>query len=322
MEPGSSDISITTLRYFLTVAEELHFGRAAARLHITAPSLSQQISRLERRLGVTLFERTSRSVHLTEHGRALTDHARRCVAAHEEMLRWARQLHEQPSLTLGLTGVGAGPLTTPILTTLIDRVADIRLELRRLKLSDGIPSLLEGRVDAVFVPLPPFLIDPKIRAVPLWTEPRVLVISSRHPLAQRESVRINETNDLPFIHPAGSFPDLAWWTVDPRPDGTPVIHAPHTEDLEEILELCATGAGVNIAGASAASFFPRPGLAYVPISDIEPATISLCYLKSSQHPLLEDLENIAVSLARKLLPPESSPRHVEPMSCGASPATM
>ncbi|MEV6171584.1 LysR family transcriptional regulator [Streptomyces sp. NPDC051954] len=299
MDQLGLDVSITTLRYFVTVAEELHFGRAAKRLHITVPSLSQQISRLERRLGVSLLVRTSRQVSLTDEGQSLLGPARRCVATHEEVLQWARQLHDTQRLTVGLIAAGAGPWTTPILTTLVHRVPGLRLELRRLGLADTVPALRERRVDAAFVPFHPDLLASDVHAIGIWSEPRVLVIADSHPLAQREAIGINETNDLEFIHPAAEPSDRghAWWTVDPRPDGSRVKHAPPAEDLEEILALCATGAGVNIAGASAAEYFPRPGLAFVPITDIEPLTVSLCYLADSANPALAMLEQVATTIA-------------------------
>jgi DNA-binding transcriptional LysR family regulator len=298
MDSLSLDVSITTLRYVVTVAEELHFGRAAKRLHITVPSLSQQISRLERRLGVPLLARTSRQVSLTDAGQSLLGPARRCVAAHEEVLQWARQLHDTQRLTVGLIATGAGPWTTPILTTLVHRVPGLRLELRRLGLADTVPALRERRVDAAFVPFQPDLFEPDVRAIGIWSEPRVLVIADNHPLARRESIGINETNELEFIHPAAEPSDRghAWWIVDPRPDGTRVKHAPSSEDLEEILALCATGVGVNIAGASASEYFPRPGLAFVPITDIEPLTVSLCYLADSPNRALATLEQVATSI--------------------------
>ncbi|MEV7284967.1 LysR family transcriptional regulator [Streptomyces sp. NPDC093252] len=301
---GGPDVSITTLRYFVAVAEELHFGRAAERLHITVPSLSQQISRLERRLGVPLLARTSRQVSLTGEGRSLLELARRSLAAQEELLRWAARLHT-PRLTVGLIATGAGPWTTPILTTLVHRVPGLRLELRRLGLADALPSLRERRVDAAFVPFPPHLLDPDIRALAIWSEPRVLVVADSHPLARREAIGIDESNGLEFIHPAAQPSDRrnAWWTVDPRPDGTRVRHAAPAEDLEEILALCATGAGANIAGASAAEYFPRPGLAFVPITDIEPMTVSLCYLADTADRTLATLEQIVTDLITPPPPP-------------------
>lgn len=314
MERLGLDVSVTTLRYFMVVAEELHFGRAAQQLHITVPSLSQQMSRLEQRVGVPLLVRTSRRVALTHEGQSLLGPVRRCVAAHEEVLRWARRLHDTQRLTVGLVATAAGPWTTTILTTLTHRVPGLRLELRRLALGDGVHALRERRVDAAFVPGPTRFLHPDVHAIPVLSEQRVLVIAESHPLARRTAIGINETNDLEFIHPAaGCSPELAWWIVDPRPDGTPVKHAPPTEDLEEILTLCATGAGVNISGASAADFFPRKGLAFIPIIDIEPVALSLCYLKSSTSAALTALEQVTTTIAAQpLVTPGTSADRPDP----------
>ena len=278
------DVPIHTLRYFCVLADELHFAAAAARLNISSPSLSQQIARLEATVGARLFERTSRSVSLTEVGAELLPHARAAVEAHDDVVHWIATRWRAPDrvLRIGLVAAGAGPLTTAAISSAVEQIPDLRLEMRRVGFFDAEAELMAGRVDAVFAPAP-LAVDPaRVTAAPLWTEPRVLVTSSSHRLAGRTSVSIDETRDETFIVVSGGDPEiLAWWLVDPRPDGSHPRRGPAAEDIDGILELCAAGVGVNIAAASAATHYRRPELAFIPIDDIEPATVLLCTRRRS-----------------------------------------
>lgn len=273
------DVPIHTLRYFCALAEELHFGNAAARLSISSPSLSQQISRLEGMVGEPLFERTSRAVSLTRTGSELLPHARRAVEAHTDVLDWIadRRVASAPVLRIGVVAAGAGPLTTAALMTAVEQLPGLRLEMRKVGFFDADAELIAGRVDAVFAPAPVAFDAGSLSVIPLWSEPRVLVVAASHRFAGRESIRIDETNDETFIAVSGGDPaTLAWWLVDPRPDGSHPKVGPVAQDIDGILELCAAGVGVNIAAASAASHYQRSELAFIPIDDIEPATVLLC----------------------------------------------
>ena len=118
------DVPMHALRYFCVLADELHFGRAAAALSISAPSLSQQISRLERTVGVRLFDRNPRRVALTDAGAELLPLARRVRDDHDAVLRWAAAQRDErgPLLRIGMVAAGAGPLTTAILTSAVQRM--------------------------------------------------------------------------------------------------------------------------------------------------------------------------------------------------------
>ncbi|MFC0681519.1 LysR family transcriptional regulator [Lysobacter korlensis] len=294
------DVPIHVIRYFCVLAEELHFGRAAARLQITPPSLSQQISRLEDQIGVRLFDRTPRKVELTTFGRDLLPLARRVQDDHDQVLAWARSTRrdlEAPSLRVGVVAAGAGTLTTNAIATTLQRTPKARIEMRRLGFFDVIDDLDSGRADVVFAPWP-LRLPPRIRVEPLWSEPRVLVVPAGHPLADRSSISILETADEVFVTAAGGHPEIVnWWVVDPRPDGSRPRRGPTADSVEGILELVAAGAGVNVAGNSAASHYRRDELAYVAIDDIEPATIVLCSLADAPNPMVKAFRETARSLS-------------------------
>lgn len=294
------EISIPTLRYFAVLAQELHFGRAAARLSITSPSLSQQISQLERVTGGRLFERTSRSVALTDLGRELLPHAARAVEAHDHLTDWISEHRAaaENALRLGVVAAGAGPLTAAIMSA-VSQIPNLRLEMRRVGFFDVEQELVAGRVDAVLAPAPLSYNPETLVASPLWTEHRVLVVRATHPLAGRSSISIDEVHDETFVAVSGDHADaIAWWTVDPRPDGSHPRLGPRADDIEGLLEFVSAGMGVNIAAASAAAHYPRADLAFVPIDDIEPATILLC-TRRRRDPVVAAFEAIAREEARR-----------------------
>jgi DNA-binding transcriptional LysR family regulator len=294
------DVPIHVIRYFCVLAEELHFGRAAERLSITPPSLSQQISRLEQQLDVKLFDRSPRKVELTAYGRELLPLARRVQDDHDQLLAWGRSIkrdRDAPMLRVGVVAAGAGTLTTAAITATMQEIPNARIEMRRLGFFDVAEDLEGGRVDVVFAPWP-MRLPPRVRAEPLWREARVLVVRADHALAGRESVSILETGDEVFVSVAKGVPEVVdWWIVDPRPDGTRPKRGPTADSVEGLLELVAAGAGVNIAGESASRHYRREELAFVPIADIEPATIVLCSLTDSRNPMVDTFRETASSLS-------------------------
>jgi DNA-binding transcriptional LysR family regulator len=294
------DVPIHVIRYFCVLAEELHFGRAAERLSITPPSLSQQISRLEQQLGVKLFDRSPRKVELTQHGRELLPLARRVQDDHDQLLAWGRSLQRDqrtPLLRVGVVAAGAGALTTAAIASTMQAIPQARIEMRRLGFFDVAAELESGNVDVVFAPSP-MRLPARIRIEPLWLEPRVLVVPADHPLARRESVSILDTNDEVFVSVAGGLPDVVdWWIVDPRPDGARVKRGPTADSVDGLFELVAAGAGVNIAGQSASRQYRRDELVFIPITDIEPATIVLCSLNDSPNPMVATFRETAKALS-------------------------
>lgn len=294
------DVPIHVIRYFCVLAEELHFGRAAERLSITPPSLSQQISRLEQQLDVKLFDRSPRKVELTAYGRELLPLARRVQDDHEQLLSWGRSIRRDrnaPVLRVGVVAAGAGTLTTAAIAATMQAIPQARIEMRRLGFFDVAEDLEAGRVDVVFAPWP-MRLPPRVRSEPLWREARVLVVRADHPFAGREEISILETADLKFVSVANGPPDVVnWWLVDPRPDGSRPKRGPTADSVEGLLELVAAGAGVNIAGQSASQHYRRDELAFIPITDIEPATIVLCSLSDSVNPMVDAFRATALELS-------------------------
>src|SRR5512132_1230001 len=144
------------LRYFLAVAEELHFGRAAARVRIAQPPLSQQIRQLEQELGITLFNRTKRRVELTPAGRAFLEHARQILAETERAKRVAQRAGrgEIGRLAIGFVASADLDLLPRVLRVWRARFPDVDVELHALLTAAQAEALRHGRVDVGFVRLP------------------------------------------------------------------------------------------------------------------------------------------------------------------------
>ncbi|QWF82064.1 HTH-type transcriptional regulator BenM [Amycolatopsis sp. CA-230715] len=191
-------MELRALRYFVTVAEELHFGRAAERLNIVQPAVSQQIARLERELGVRLLDRSPRTVRLTDAGHRALEAARDALAA-AERVRTVVADHRVGTVRIG-TAAG--------LTSRLERGID---ELRRcnpsfepvlvdLPAAARLSALRRGELDLALAR--GTVSVPGLKALPTWSEPLHAVVSTRHPAADREIVTIDELARYPLRFPA------------------------------------------------------------------------------------------------------------------------
>lgn len=289
------DLTIVHLRYFLAVAEELHFTRAAQRLHISAPSLSQQIQQLERRTGVTLFRRTSRQVELTADGAALVPLARDAVAAMDTVIAWADSSGTASVLRIGIAA--SSEMSNRLLATAVERHPDTTWQIHGLPLTDSLTALRSGEVDvSLMIADQPPAEPAGVVVRPLWSEDRVLVVNEGHRLAGRDAVTLAETDDETFIGMRGGGEPQSWF-VDPRPSGRHLEILPLATHFDEVLQLCSAGVGVNICGSSATVTHARPGLRYVPIIDLAPVTTYLCHLRAKPNALVDAFAAIAEQIA-------------------------
>ena len=281
------DVNANSLRYFVAVSEERHFGRAAARLHVTTPSLSEQISRLEKKVRSDLFIRSPRGVELTDAGRELLPLARTALDAHDAVSVWGAQrlLPQGGTVRVGIFAAAAAPLRTAAHEDLAERHPDLVVTTRRIGVDEAFGMLREGRIDLAYMPEPLPVVAAGVRWASVTQQRRVLVVPANHPLAGRANVGIEETNDEVFI-PLASIEQAAvdWWLVDPRPDGTRVERGPVAADFEAMLDLCAAGQGLGMAGSFAADHYSRPGVRFLPLRDVEDARTALCWRADERDP--------------------------------------
>ncbi len=188
------------LRYFVTVAEELHFGRAAKKLHISQPPLSMQIRALEAELGVTLFNRTQRSVPLTQSGNALLGEARHILARADQAVLMTRRASrgEIGELAIGFISVTDYNVLPVVLREFRPAFPLVNLTLRESTTDAQIRDLLAGRIDVGFV-LPP-INEPSLESLPILREPLIAALPDKHPLARKAGKLVLEKlKDAPFI---------------------------------------------------------------------------------------------------------------------------
>ncbi|MGY1625053.1 LysR family transcriptional regulator [Geodermatophilus sp. SYSU D00965] len=274
------DLTAHALRYFVAAAEELHFARAAARLHLTPPSLSEQIARLEKRVQAPLFVRDPRGVSLTPAGAELLPLARAVVAAHDAVADWAagRRTAVAGTVRVGAFAASAAPLRTAVLGAAEAEHPGIRVATRRMGLDHLLAGVRDGDVDVAYVPEPMPDPLPGLRSLTVAWHRRVLVLPADHPLAARAEVSIEETNDEVFISLAETTPEgNARWLVDPRADGSSPRRGPVATDVDELLDLCAAGKGLSIAAEPVTSHYTRPGVCFVPLGDVEAARFALVW---------------------------------------------
>jgi len=193
-------VELRHLRYFVAVAEELHFGRAAQRLHIVQPALSKQIANLESELGVQLFHRTRRRVTITGAGAALYEEVRVILHRIDRAVETAQMTAagQIGSLDLGFIGPAMWSVLPKLLESHHRRVPDVRFRLSELSSVNQIASLRDGRLDAAFVRLPLHDYDDVNFSVVL-REPFVVTLPEEHPAAVLPSVDLAELAAEPFI---------------------------------------------------------------------------------------------------------------------------
>jgi len=250
------------LRYFVAVAEELHFGRAAARLHIQQPPLSRQIQDLESELGFPLFERSRRRVELTPAGAALLGRTRQVFDALEVAIHDARSASEGDSgrLVVGYPSSLAYSGLTELLRAFRTRFPSVELSLRELPPGEQIDGLKAGNLDVGFVRTS--LDDPSLAADLVRREALMVVLPDDHRLATRRSIPLAALASEPFVlFPRARGPAFfdQLMALCGSAGFTPRIvqEAPQLD----IVSMVAAGFGVSIMPSSMRNF-RRPGLAF------------------------------------------------------------
>ncbi len=284
------------MQYFVAVAEELHFGRAAERLHISQPALSHQIRRLEQQLGVTLLDRSSRRVELTEAGRALLSEGRRLLSYSERTTRLVRSVSTE-RLAVGFYGSAGSALLPAILQSFGDEHPSAEVSVRELLL-DQIDELLSGGVDVAFTRLLPGQAEVELEVIA--REPRVVALPAPHVLSDRAAVTFNELRDESFItNPvveASASPKR--WLAEQARHGLPGRVAAEAASVQEILTLVAAGKGVCLVPLSVAHHYLRADVAYVELSDADPAVVSIAWPRGGLRPIVAAF----IEITRRLAP--------------------
>ncbi|MCA1952323.1 MAG: LysR family transcriptional regulator [Hyphomicrobiales bacterium] len=266
-------MDLRQLRYFVTTAEELHFGRAAERLHIAQPALSIQIKALEETLGVLLLKRTNRVVTLTEAGRLFLKEARRTLEQAQHAATMARRAGrgEVGRIEIGYSAdVSYSGVLSRILRQYRQQVPDIELGLHELHPSTQIAQLLEGRIQigclASFIGNPAWRLPPALDAIRLMEWPLRVALPADHPLARRSRIAREALAGESFILYVGSDPELDRALVQLTLGFVPRV-AHEVRSGFSLVSLVGAGLGVAIAPSSVSSISVGEHVVYRPLSD-------------------------------------------------------
>jgi DNA-binding transcriptional LysR family regulator len=300
---GRPTVEQRDIEIFLTLTDELHFGRAAQRLHVSTARVSQTIRKLERRIGAPLFERTSRRVELTPIGRRLGDELRPAY----------RQIHDaidrataaaggiRGTLRVGFIGAAAGQFVLEVAETFRAEHPDCEVQFREKQFGAGLDPLRDGEFDMVLAAVPVF--GPREADLTggsvLFEEDRLLAVPARHPCARRASVSFAELADTTVLRTAAVVPD--YWDHELVPqhtsDGRPVERGPSFATVQEMLALVGAGFGTYPVPARAASYHTRPDVAYVPIHDAPPYRWRFVWLSAAETAMIRAFDRAAATVA-------------------------
>lgn len=285
------DVHLRDLRAFLAVAEHLHFSRAAEALFTSQPALSKQVKALETTIRAKLFTRDRRSVSLTDAGTAFLPGARATLAAwsHAQDDLAAAIVRTRGQLLVGLS-LGVERNLLPRVREQLKRLAPgTDLRLHRMPWSDqtsGLAPATGSQVDAAFVWLP--LTSPeRYEWLSVAKEPRWLLMSSRHPLANRDDVAFPEIADEPFLAlPADAGPAREYWLGSDARHGRPAPVSGEAASSEELVEALGAGVGVCLIAEGNLETFRRDSIAAVRVTQLAPCELVLAWRRPDVRPQL------------------------------------
>jgi DNA-binding transcriptional LysR family regulator len=292
------------IEIFLTLADELHFGRAAERLHVSTARVSQTIKKLEQRIGATLFERTSRRVELTPIGRRLCD----------ELLPAYQQIRDaidrataaaggvRGTLRVGFVGAAAGKFVLEVAAAFRAEHPDCEVRLREKQFGAGLGPLRGGEFDMLLATVPAFGAREAdlTRGSVLFEGDRMLAVSTRHPFARRPSVSFADLASTKILRVPAAVPDYWDHALVPQytPDGRPVERGPSFGTVQEMLALVGAGMGTYPVPSQATGYHVRPDVAYVPIHDAPPHQWRFVWLSAAETARIRAFDRAAATLAK------------------------
>jgi DNA-binding transcriptional LysR family regulator len=287
-------MELRDLRAFLAVAEELHFGRAADRVRVTQPSLSQRIARLEAELGSVLFERTSRRVQLSSAGLAFLPGARSALV---EASRAARAVRDAANggtgeLVIGALGSALNGILPPLVRTFLAQCPNVTVDIRQLDTARQLVALHDRRLDVGFVrsaqPAPGIVVTP------MKEEPLVAVLPADHRLAANADVSLAALADEPFVFwprqvSVGFYDEVV--AACRRLGFSPHVRF-EAHGAETLLGLIAAGLGVSVQPQSYRNL-GRAGVVFRALSDpVLTTTLQVAHRRDNPSPVLQRFRTV------------------------------
>ncbi|HEX7196901.1 MAG TPA: LysR family transcriptional regulator [Candidatus Limnocylindria bacterium] len=276
-------LELRELRYFLAVAEELNFTRAAERLHLAQQALSSAVRKLEADLGVQLFTRSTRHVALTSAGEALVVGARHVLESAAEAVDEVHRVAGGRSgrLIIGFsTAIGSVPRVREIIRRFSQESPGIDLRLVEHDFSDPTAGLATNATQVAFVfgPLP----TGDLTGLPVLEEPRLVALAATHPLAARTELSVAELSGLPWLRvPAADGPWRRFWFSHPLGE---TQTGPEIRTADEWVPVIESGRGVAYTLRSVMDNFPNTEIATVPVTGLEPGAILVAWRSEDADP--------------------------------------
>jgi LysR family transcriptional regulator, benzoate and cis,cis-muconate-responsive activator of ben and cat genes len=289
------------LRYFVAVADEGQMTRAAHKLHIAQPALSQAIAQLESELGLGLLERHARGVTLTPAGEAFLPKARAALDAETDAVATAQSLARSVRSAITVGYIGPPPLVSApeLFAMFAEAHPDAEISFCELPFPRGSTASWLEDVDVAFCHPPSA--EPEVRVQALRTEPRAVVAPKTHPLAQRGELTVAEVLDETFIsyHPAVQPMWAGFHSLDDH-RGTPAprMTADRAVTPSQMFRIIATRQAITAIPASDAAILLKVlrGVVAIPLRDAHPAVLSLVWRRSNHNSLVQALAMLAASL--------------------------
>lgn len=286
-------MDLRSLRYFVAVAEEHHFGRAAARLHMTQPPLSRAIKQLEHDLGAVLLHRTPSGVTLTSAGSALYDEARKLLEHADRIPARVAAVSGTVSLTLGTLADSAGEAGARLAYAFRRDHPGIRVRIREADLTDPTTGLRAGLVDVALTRTP--FDDTGISTLVLRSDPVGVVLRTDDPLARRDTLSVDDLADRRWFRlPDGT--DRLWrayWNAVP-PSGD-LREGPVIRTVQECLQAVLWNGTIGLAPLG--HTLPE-GLTTVPLADMPPSPLVVAWSTTDTNPLIRSFVRIAATTYR------------------------
>lgn len=318
-----SAVELRHLHYFLAVAEERHFGRAAERLHIAQPPLSHAVKQLEGELGVTLFERTTRRVDLTPAGELLLERARGILAAVESARTDVARAEagDLGRIALGFTGSTTYELLPRLSRVLREELPDVELELFGEMLTPrSVAGLVDGSLDLAF--LRPPVRQPGLTVHVIRREPLIAVLPEQHALARSQSVPLARLAEAPFVSYPSHFRSVVHDAVLDacREAGFEPRTTHEVGETSTLVAFVAAGLGVALVPASV-RHLQITGAVYRPLAGTtEEVALALAYRSDDESVLLRRvLAHVHSLVGGRRRASDSVPRQEPRPTCDAEP---
>ncbi|MFD9421891.1 MULTISPECIES: LysR substrate-binding domain-containing protein [unclassified Streptomyces] len=279
-------MELRTLRYFVAVAEELHFGRAATRLHMSQPPLSRAIKQLETEVGATLLDRSSVGVTLTPVGAVLLDEARALLDRADQVRVRVAAAAGAAIISVGILGDSTDPGATRLAAAFHRRHPRVEVRIRETDLTDPTCGLHAGVVDVALTRGP--FDETGLTVHELRADPVGALLRADDPLARRDRLKLADLADRRwFVFPQGTDPLWqAYWNGGEAREG-PVVRA-----VQECRQAVLWNGTV---GMTLLAHQPARGLTVVPLIDMEPSRVVAAWNKGETNPLIRSFAQIAIT---------------------------